>query len=334
MVRQMGLLERIKAESLPPRPMIVLDYDGLPLQQQQPEQAEPEPEEYEIERNVLLDLFFGEVREHVAFIFSDSIVALEESAEQVDVSFISGRNQAFSLVVGCDGSHSTVRRLCFGEEASFLTFLKNYFSLTIVPRLLIEENTSEMFNVPGRSVVLNAYNGKTNIVFSFASESEIPYDRKDQGEQKRMIRRSFEGSGWRTAELLDEMDSSDNAYFNKYCQPHMSSRTKGRVALVGDAAYARHLREVMGVLSLCWAPQRSAKPSKNIPITSPQRSRSTTKASALLQRLSRPRQSTSGWRRSYQPQKKPFRGGMNFRPQPGLEHVCLKRSDFALSNCS
>ena len=237
-VRHMGLLDHIKLQSLPPRPVVFLDEKGLPLRQDRQEQVEEEPEEeYEIERDALLELLFNEVKEHAEFIFADSISTIEESAEQVDVTFVSGRKHSFSLVFGCDGTHSTVRRLCFGDEASFVVFLKNYFSLTIIPRLLMKENTSEMFSVPGKTVMLNTYNGKTDIAFCFSSADEISYDRRRQDEQKRMIRTYFEGGKWRTAELLDEMNVSDNFYFDKLCQVHMSSWTKGRVALVGDAGY-------------------------------------------------------------------------------------------------
>ena len=53
-----------------------------------------------------------------------------------------------------------------------------------------------------------------------------------------MIRKCFTGSKWRTEELLNEMEQSENFYFDKLCQVHMSSWTKGRMALVGDAAYS------------------------------------------------------------------------------------------------
>ena len=83
--------------------------------------------------------------------------------------------------------------MCFGEESSFLLFLQCYFSLTIVNKLLIEEDTSQMLNLAGKTVMLNAYNGKTDIAFCFFSEKEIDYDRRKQAEQKRMIREQFAG---------------------------------------------------------------------------------------------------------------------------------------------
>jgi 2-polyprenyl-6-methoxyphenol hydroxylase-like FAD-dependent oxidoreductase len=236
-VRRMNLLERIKSESLPPRPMTFLDAHGSPLPLAL-SQAEEEPEEeYEIERDVLLDMLFEEVRDRVEFLFADSISGLKESADEVAVTFTSGRHRSFSLVLGCDGTHSAVRRMCFGEESYFLVFLQCYFSLTIVHKLLIEEDTSQMLNIAGKTIMLNAYNGKTDIAFCFSSEKEIDYDRRNTEEQKRMIRENFEDGGWRTRELLYEMSRCDDFYFDKLCQIRIRSWSKGRVALVGDAGY-------------------------------------------------------------------------------------------------
>ena len=236
-VKRMNLLARIIAASLPPRPVTFLDAHGTPLSQAPGQPDEEREESYEIERDVLLDMLFHEVEDDVEFLFADSIAGMEESAEKVSVTFTSGKRRAFSLVLGCDGTHSAVRRMCFGEESDFLLFLKNYFSLTIVNKLLIEENTSQMFSVPGRTVMLNGYNGKTDIGFCFASEEEISYDRRKREEQKRIIREYFEGQRWRTPELLEEMSRCDDFYFDKLCQIRMESWTKGRVALVGDAGY-------------------------------------------------------------------------------------------------
>ena len=238
-VERMGLLERVAAHSLKERPMLFLDAQGDPLAMLSPDADGGPLREagYEIERNDLLDLLFDEVRNDVEFLFGDSITGLEQSADDVTVAFASGKQKTFSLVLGCEGTHSAVRRMCFGEERLFLKFLQVYFSLTIVDKLLIEENTSQMFSVPGRTVMLNAYNGKTDIGFGFSSEREIPYDRRRQDEQKHIILKAFEGGAWRTGELLDEMGRCDNFYFDKLCQVRMPSWTAGRVALVGDAGY-------------------------------------------------------------------------------------------------
>lgn len=244
-VRRMGLLERIISHSLPPRPSKFLNANGdvvAPIPGQAGQEtvatgANDAEAEYEIERDVLLDMLFQEVKDDAEFLFGDSILSLGESEEKAAVTFSSGNRRSFDLVLGCDGTHSAVRRMCFGEESAFVLFLQNYFSLTIVDKLLIPENTHQMYNVPGKAVMLSAYNCKTDIAFCFFSEREIAYNRRDQEEQKRMVRQHLESEGWRVPELLEEMNRCEDFYFDKLCQVRMASWTKGRVALVGDAAY-------------------------------------------------------------------------------------------------
>jgi 2-polyprenyl-6-methoxyphenol hydroxylase-like FAD-dependent oxidoreductase len=204
--RRMGLLDRIQSRSLPARPVEFVDAQGacvgaMPDQGGNMEASVPG---YEIERDELLQMQFEDVRDNVEFLFGDSIAGLEESADDVTVTFKSGSQRVFSLVFGCDGNHSSVRRMCFGEESAYSVFLQLYFSITIVDKLLLEENTSQIFNVPGKTVMLSAYNGKTDIAFCFFSEREIPYDYRDQETQRRMILERFEGEGWRVPELLDK----------------------------------------------------------------------------------------------------------------------------------
>jgi len=201
-------------------------------------EGEPAPEdEFEIERDVLLKLIFDLVKNDVELVFADSVKALRETEAGIDVSFEKGSRRSFDLVFGCDGSHSRVRQLWFGSEEKYLHFLEQYFSITIVEKLLILPGTAQMFNVPGKAVMLNAYKNKTDIIFGFVSEKEIPYDYRDEAQQRRIISEQFAGQGWRTAELLREVQGSTSFYFDKLCQIRMPSWTRGRVALVGDAGY-------------------------------------------------------------------------------------------------
>ncbi|MEW9702138.1 FAD-dependent monooxygenase [Paenibacillus sp. SI8] len=203
-------------------------------------------DEYEIERNVLLNIMFEAVKDDVEFIFGDSISSLKEESNGVVVAFKGGQKRSFDLVFGCDGIHSAVRKYCFGEEAEFSHFLKTYFSITIVDKLLIRENTTQMYNEPGKTVMLNAYNNKTDIVLCFFSEKEIPYDYRNEEQQRHIILNQFSGVGWRTPELLEEVKDSKTFYFDKLCQMKMPSWTKGRVALVGDAGYCASPAAGMG----------------------------------------------------------------------------------------
>lgn len=238
-VERMGILEQIRSDRLNLEVWEFKNADDLTegsMMRRQP--GEPPPEDdLEVERNTLLRLLFDLVKNDVEFIFDDAITALRESPDALEATFRDGTRRSFDLVFGCDGLHSNVRKLCFGSEAEYTHFLEQYFAITIVDRSLIEPNTAQMFNVPGKAVMLNAYKDKTDIVLCFVSEQEIPYDYRDEAQQRRIIEEQFSGIGWRTAELLQEMQRSSSFYFDKLCQVRMPSWTKGRVALVGDAGY-------------------------------------------------------------------------------------------------
>ena len=247
-VRRMGILEQVKANRLSLKRSefknaddeteraLVLRNAGDP----------PSDEEFEIERNTLLNILLDAVKSDVELVFSDSIASLRETEDGVDVTFEKGAPRSFDLVFGCDGIHSAVRKMWFGSEASYSHFLEQYFSITIVDKLLIEQDTLQLFNVPGKAIMLNAYKNKTDIVLCFVSEQEIPYDHRDEAQQRRIIAEQFASQGWRTAELLREVEGSQSFYFDKLCQIRMPSWTKGRVALVGDAGYCASPAAGMG----------------------------------------------------------------------------------------
>lgn len=238
-VARMGILEAIRANRLNLERWEYKNADdvteGFFIRTQK---GEPPPEnDIEIERDVLLDLLFDLVEADVEFVFDDSITSLRETAAGMRATFRAGAPRTFALVFGCDGLHSTVRKLWFGPESDYVHFLEQYFAISIIDKSLIEPNTGQMFNVPCKGVMLNAYKTKTDIVLSFVSEREIPYDYRNEAEQRQIIADQFRGVGWRTPELLEELRTANNFYFDKLCQVRMPEWTKGRVALVGDAGY-------------------------------------------------------------------------------------------------
>jgi 2-polyprenyl-6-methoxyphenol hydroxylase-like FAD-dependent oxidoreductase len=238
-VKRMGLFDQIRANRLTMEKMEFKNADDITerLEYTQNTQEERGEVEYEIERDILLDILHSAVKNDIEFIFGENITSLTEAGDQIEVTFKNSSPQTFDLVFGCDGIHSIVRKLWFGEEKEFSHFLQTYFSITIVHKLLIPQNTTQMYSEPGKTVMLNAYNGKTDICLAYFSKQEVPYDYRDEQQQRQMIYDQFKSSGWRTPELLEEVQHSETFYFDKLCQMKMPSWTKGRVALVGDAAY-------------------------------------------------------------------------------------------------
>lgn len=247
-VKRMGLFDRIWAKRLKPKRTEFRDSTGVTVAAPQPQETDGEAsnENCEIERDVLLDIMFDEVKNDVEFIFHDSILSLTDQENEVGVTFKSGSRRSFALLFGCDGNHSSMRSMRFGPEAQYAFFLEHYFGIAIIEKLLIEEDTNQIYNVPGKAVMLNAYNNKTDIVFTFFSESEIHYDYRDLDQQKRIVLTQFADAGWRTSELLEEAARCKNFYFDTFCQIRMPSWSIGRVALVGDAGYCASPAAGMG----------------------------------------------------------------------------------------
>ncbi len=238
-IARMGLLDAIRANRLDLQRFEMKDSEDrtvrtLPLRAP----GEPQPEdEFEIERDALIQLLFDAVRGRAELVFADRITTIDERPEGLAVTFERGAPRTFDLLLGCDGLHSGVRKLWFGQEARFVHSLQQYFSITIVDKLLIERNTAQLFNVPCKAVMLNAYKNKTDIIFNFAPETELVYDYRDEAQQRKIIREQFAFVGWRAAELLREIEGSTSFYFDELCQVRMPQWSKGRVALVGDAGY-------------------------------------------------------------------------------------------------
>ena len=247
-VRRMGLLEQIQASRLSLRRWdmknardetersLVIRNDGDP----------PSEEEFEMERTVLINMLLDTVKDRVEIVYGDSITGLTEANDKMHASFAQGTPRSFDLVLGCDGVHSVVRKLWFGHEAQYVHFLGQYFSISIVDKLLIERDTAQMYNEPGRAVMLNAYKNKTDIVFAFACDEEMPYDHRNSAQQRQIIEAQFAGRGWRIGALLTEVQGAKDFYFDKLCQVRMPSWTQGRVALVGDAGYCASPAAGMG----------------------------------------------------------------------------------------
>jgi 2-polyprenyl-6-methoxyphenol hydroxylase-like FAD-dependent oxidoreductase len=247
-VKNMEIFEQIESNRLNMEVMEFKNSDdvtegSIPMKKEGEDAVD---DECEIERDILLNILFNTIKHEVEFIFNNSITAISETKDGIQVAFKNGPERSFDLLFGCDGLHSTVRKIWFGEEDEYSHFLNQYFSISIVNKLLIKPNTSQMYNEPDKAIMLNAYNNKTDIVFCFYSEKEIPYDYRNEQQQRELILHQFAGQSWRTPELLEEVKNTKTFYFDKLSQIKMPSWTKGRVALVGDAGYCASPAAGMG----------------------------------------------------------------------------------------
>jgi 2-polyprenyl-6-methoxyphenol hydroxylase-like FAD-dependent oxidoreductase len=85
---------------------------------------------------------------------------------------------------------------------------------------------------------------RTLFLFVFASDG--PTAIIDGAAQRAALRQKFADGGWECARILAALDSAESLYFDRVSQIRMAPWSRGRVALVGDAAFCPSLMAGQG----------------------------------------------------------------------------------------
>jgi 2-polyprenyl-6-methoxyphenol hydroxylase-like FAD-dependent oxidoreductase len=91
-------------------------------------------DDVEIVRGTLCQILKDSIAD-VEFIFGDSIRAIAQPSDKVQVGFTGNGAREFDLVIGADGLHSNAGGLVFGDEARFARDLGLYLCMYTVPTL-------------------------------------------------------------------------------------------------------------------------------------------------------------------------------------------------------
>ncbi|MFF0753042.1 FAD-dependent monooxygenase [Streptomyces sp. NPDC004267] len=240
-VRRMGLLPELRKAHIDTRRITFLDADGGTVAALRPEAlAGGTGNDLEVPRGDLTSLLHGLVRDNVTFLFDDSIAALDDRPDGVEVTFHSGARRDFDLVIGADGLHSNTRRLILGAEERFHHYLGYCFAGFTLPNHLGLAHEGVLWNVPGRSAALYAVGAGQQVhgFLNFA-RPEPPLDAFRSPEaQRELVAATFPDQRWEVPRLVAAMRSAQDLFFDVVSQIRMPRWSVGRVALVGDAAYA------------------------------------------------------------------------------------------------
>lgn len=190
----------------------------------------------EIMRDDLSEAFYDAGRDHVEYLFGDSITAI---SPDVEVTFEHAAPRRFDLVVGADGLHSNVRRLIFGADAGHTQFLGGYLAVESVPKTLAHDG--EMNSHIGAGRLAAIYTAQplddARVVFLFRTEKELEYHYRDALRQQELLRAAFAGMHPQVDGWLGELDLTPAFYFDSIAQLQLDTWSRGRVTLVGDAGY-------------------------------------------------------------------------------------------------
>lgn len=192
--------------------------------------------EVEIPRGDLATILYEAARDDAEFLFDDTITALHQGPDGVEVTFEHAAPRRFDLVVGADGLHSTTRRLAFGPEAEFIRHMGVYIATVSLGGAADSDTDVLMYNTPGSAVSIHPSRGTALAAFMFRSPEIADFDYRDTAQHRRLLQAAFGGTGWRLPELLSRVREADDLYFDAVSQIRLPSWSTGRVTLLGDAA--------------------------------------------------------------------------------------------------
>ncbi|MGH4025568.1 MAG: FAD-dependent monooxygenase, partial [Pseudonocardiaceae bacterium] len=141
----------------------------------------------EIMRDDLSEIYYDATRGDVEYVFGDSITSISADG---DVTFEHAGPRRFDLVVGADGLHSNVRRLVFGNESRFSTFIGAYLAVLTMPNYLHLDGEHIGHIDVGRMTGLYGarHLDEARGVFLFRSDHPLDYHHRDVPRQKQLLR--------------------------------------------------------------------------------------------------------------------------------------------------
>ena len=201
-----------------------------------------------LRRSDLSQLLFLKVAHNVETIFDEEVIGLEERENCVSVQFRRSGEREFSLVIGADGLHSSIRKLVFGPQDRFEKRLGYAVAAFEVSGYWARDNDVYVtFNEPGRMAArLALRNDRTLFLLVFATDKDAPIPTSDVWAQKAILWERFSDRKWECPCILRALDRTQNLYFDQVSQIRMHRWSRGRVALVGDAAFCVSLMAGQG----------------------------------------------------------------------------------------
>src|SRR3954454_19365795 len=239
---RMGLLDEIRSVSLEQHGIAWVRADGS-IATRMPVDAfggEGIVSAIEVLRGDLAEVLHHATVATTEYVFGDSITGLDDDGDGVTVNFENMAPRRFDLVVGADGSHSAVRSLAFGPEEESTRPLGLYGCWFTAPADIDVDGWFLLHNLPGGRVAAvrpGRLPGELKAGLSFRS-APIAYDRTDVAAQKELVAERFAGPGWEVPALVAAMRQATDFGFDSNAQVRLPAWSRGRVVLLGDAAWS------------------------------------------------------------------------------------------------
>ncbi|WP_371786539.1 FAD-dependent monooxygenase [Streptosporangium subroseum] len=186
-------------------------------------------------RGDLEAVLYEEVEGHTEIRFGATLTAVDQDEHAVRVTLTDGTIEEADLLIGADGLHSATRALLFGPEEGFLLDLDHKVAVYMLERRpdTIAPGATGTLSSGGRTAaVISIPDGRNVAFFGYRASHARPGE-----DVATELRRVYGDLGWVIPEALAGLARADSVYFDTISQVVAPSWSKGRVVLLGDAAW-------------------------------------------------------------------------------------------------
>lgn len=187
-------------------------------------------------RGDLESVLYEAVHDIVDIRFGTTVFGVDQDVDGVRVSLSDGSSERVELLVGADGLHSGVREIVFGSGFRVdMRHVVGAFPLEGTPRE-VPEGAGNTFIGAGRTAaVINLGPGRSSAFFAYRTAD--PAAELANG-ASRSLKAAFGDLGGGVPDVLRQLEGDPGAaYFDSVSQVVMDTWSRGRVVLLGDAAW-------------------------------------------------------------------------------------------------
>lgn len=181
----------------------------------------------------------GRLDGRIETLFGDSIRAIDDDGSRACLQFDRAAPREVDLVLGADGLHSRIRNLAFGPDRDFEYPLGCHVaSFEVAGYRPRNDDLYVAHSAPGRYIARFPARDDKTLFFLLLRDAYLPGTPPlDDAGRKAMLGDAFAGMGWECPAILAALqETTDTLFFDSISQVRMPHWTRGRVALVGDAA--------------------------------------------------------------------------------------------------
>ncbi len=158
---------------------------------------------------------------------------INQTNDEVFVTFSDGTEQTYDLVLGCDGVNSETRRQIFGEVKPTFGGMTGW-NFWVKSGILDTNQIAEYWGT-GKFLGIWPTKGRLSVFTSIRSPEGIPDPLEGRIDR---IRENFKDFNGIVPEILSYLDDPTTIYHSDYYDLQMDKWYNGRVALIGDSAHA------------------------------------------------------------------------------------------------